>query len=196
MSGRRGQVAAWLVVGLWLSATDGAAAQEDRRDAFDRDFALAGYATAWEGRYAAVGLGGRARWEPFDRLGVEVFSEHLVVESPGSARHDHPVGFNLFVPVRLGELFRLRPLFGFCAVFSFVHPDDAHAPRAHDILFGVHAGGGVEMAMTRWLSAFFDVQAVGYLGHRRYAGEWTGGVDGQLAAWGVVQGSLGLQVHP
>lgn len=162
---------------------------------FHRDWALGGYATGWEGSYLGGGIGGRIRWEPFDLLGVEVFAEHLMVESRGGSRHDHPVGFNLYVPLWLAEDLRLRPLFGFCAVLSFMEPDNEGAPTAEDVLFGVHAGAGIEWAALRDLSLFVDLQAVGWLGHDRTAQGWTGDVGEELTPTGVVQASMGLQIH-
>lgn len=177
------------------SSTALAERAEPRAQGFDRGWALGGYATGWAGSYAGVGLGGRLRFEPYEKLGIEVFGESLIVESPGGLRHDHPVGFNLYVPFRVSERVRLRPLFGFCAVFSFIEPDERNAPRADDVLFGLHLGGGVEYLLGRNISAFLDVQAIGYLGHSRYAQGWTGSVDNGLSTLGVVQASLGLQAH-
>ncbi len=162
---------------------------------FDRDLALAAYATGWEGAYLGGGLGGRARWEPLDWGGVELFSEHLIVETPRGSRHDHPVGFNLYVPIRLAYNLRFRPIVGGCAVFSFVDPDVEGAARADDILFGLHAGVGIEWApLTSW-SVFVDAQAIGYLGHDRTAQDWNGSVSEELGLLGVVQVAAGVQLH-
>ncbi len=165
------------------------------RAAFDRDFALAIYGTGWVGRYAAGGGGARARWEPFDRLGVEVYTEHLKVIEDEGLRHDHPIGFNLYVPFQFGERFRLRPLFGFCTVFSFFHPDQEGVERIDDVHFGVHAGLGAEVSFGRFVSLFVDVQGVAYFGHDRYAGGWATHVGDNLSVWGLVQGAAGIQVH-
>ncbi|HJL01193.1 MAG TPA: hypothetical protein RMH85_16200 [Polyangiaceae bacterium LLY-WYZ-15_(1-7)] len=166
-----------------------------QRHAFERDFALGLYATGWAGRYLGAGAGARARWEPFDRLGVEVFAEGLKVENPDGLRHDHPVGFNLYVPWRVSENVRLRPLFGFCAVFSFLHPEQDGLDRVDDVHFGIHGGAGVEVALGRFVSLFLDVQGVLYFGHDRYAGGWDVHLEDQVSAWGLVQGAAGVQVH-
>ncbi len=165
-----------------------------QRHAFDRDFALGAYGLGWTGPYEGAGGGLKARWEPFDRLGVDVYTEHLVIEDPDGLRHDHPVGFNLYVPFRLTENFRLRPILGFCAVFSFVHPDQ-NGDRIDDVHFGIHAGGGLEYAFGRFVSLFFDVQATTYLGHGRELGGWSAHVGDRIDAWWVVSGALGVQVH-
>ncbi len=180
---------------LGLSATRTAHADDSHPHGFNRPFALGGYATGWAGGYLGGGVGGRLRWQPFRWLGVDLFSEHLLVQNPGSLRHDHPIGFNVFVPLRLTRDVQLLPLFGFCAVFSFIEPAQKDGPRADDVLFGVHGGAGVEWAPLRDWSLFLDVQAVGYLGHGRSAQGWTGSVDDNLTATGVVQASFGLQVH-
>ena len=164
------------------------------RHAFDRDFAFAVYGLGWAGSYLGGGGGLRARWEPFDRLGVEVYSEHLALEDNEGVRHDHPIGFNLYVPFRVAENFRVRPLFGFCTVFSFLHPDN-QSDRVDDVHFGVHAGAGVEYALGRFASLFLDVQATGYAGHDRYAGGWSTHVGDQLSMWLVVSGAVGVQLH-
>jgi len=168
---------------------------EGVREGHIHDFGLAGYATGWAGSYPGVGLGGRARWEPFALLGVDVFAEHILVENDGGLRHDHPVGFDLYLPIDLGAGLRVRPLFGFCAVFSFSAPEEEDGPRADDVLFGIHGGAGVEWAPLSQWSLFLDVQAVGYLGHDRTGQGWTGSVEEELTTLGVVQADLGIQLH-
>lgn len=165
------------------------------RHAFERDFAIGIYGLGWAGPYLGGGGGVRLRWEPFDKLGVEVYSDHLAIEDPDGMRHDHPIGFNLFVPFRIGERWRIRPLFGFCTVFSFVHPDQEGVDRIDDVHFGAHLGAGVELAMGKWTSLFVDVQGIAYVGHSRTAGGWAVHVGDQLDLWGVVQGQVGIQVH-
>ena len=175
-----------------------AGAEEARwaeRHAFERDFAVGFYGLGWAGPYLGGGGGVRVRWEPFDLLGVEIYSDHLSIEDPDGFRHDHPIGFNLFVPIRIGERWRVRPLFGFCTVFSFVHPDQEGVDRIDDVHFGAHLGGGVELALSRWTSLFVDVQGIAYVGHARSAGGWAIHVGDQLDFWGVFQGQVGVQVH-
>lgn len=166
-----------------------------QRSAFERDFALSIYGTATGGDYTSLGGGVRARWEPFDRLGVEAYTEHLWVNVEDGARHDHPVGFNLYSPFRLTPWLRFRPLFGFCAVFSFYDPERQGVDGTQDIHFGVHGGGGLELALGRFVSLFADVQGVLYFGHEGYVGGWAAHVGDELAVWGVVQSNLGLSVH-
>ena len=165
------------------------------RHAFERDFAIGIYGLGWAGAYLGGGGGVRVRWEPFDKLGVEVYSDHLVVEDPNGVRHDHPVGFNLFVPFRIGDRWRVRPLFGFCAIFSFVQPEQEGVDRIDDVLFGAHLGAGVELALNKWTSVFVDVQGIAYVGHSRTAGGWAVHVGDQLELSGLLQGQLGIQVH-
>ncbi len=178
-----------------------AEAQEPAPDApratFDENLGVGFYGTGWLGAYPGAGVGGRIRWEPFDLLGIDLFGEALLVENPGGGglRHDYPIGFNLFVPIDLGEHVRLRPLFGFCAVFSLIEPASEGAPRADDVLFGIHGGAGVEWSPLRHFSFFLDVQATGYLGHDRSSQGWTGEVSEDYATFGLVQASLGTQVH-
>ena len=180
---------------LSILATSASAAAQDRPSAFERDLALGVYGTGWAGSYLGAGLGGRVRWEMLDWLGVDLFAEHMWVESPAGFRHDHPIGFNAYIPIELSRTVRFRPLFGFCAVFSMIEPENDDAPRADDVLFGVHAGVGIEWAPIRLLSFFADAKAIGYLGHDREAQGWTGSVSEEYGTSGVVQAVLGTQVH-
>lgn len=165
------------------------------RSAFDRPFAIGAYASAWAGAYDAIGGGGRLRWEPFELLGFEVFGEAHAVAWPGAIRHDHQLGFNMYVPIVLNEWLRLRPLFGFCVILSMIEPGESSTPRADDVLFGVHGGAGLEASIETWASVFFDVQAAAYMGHDRSQGMWSGGVGGDYVPIGNVQGVLGVAVH-
>jgi len=186
-----------LVLSLLVLAAPAAAQDAPRpiHSAFDRSFAIGAYASAWAGAYDAVGGGGRLRWEPFELLGFEVFGEAHVVDWPGALRHDHQLGFNMYVPIALTEWLRLRPLFGFCVVLSMIEPGESTTPRADDVLFGVHAGAGLEATIDTWGSVFFDVQAAAYMGHDRSQGGWSGGVGGDYVPFGNVQGVLGVAVH-
>jgi hypothetical protein len=175
--------------------TSGNEAPWSQRHAFDRDFAGAIYGLGWTGPYDGYGGGLRLRWEPFEKLGVEVYSEHLRIDDPEGLRHDHPVGFNLYVPFRLTENFRVRPFFGFCSVFSFVHPSQVGAERIDDIQFGVHAGAGIEYALGRFVSIFFDAQLTSYFGHGRTNGGWSAHVGDSVDMWFIGAGALGVQVH-
>ncbi len=165
------------------------------RSAFDRSWALGAYASGWAGAYEAVGGGGRLRWEPFELLGFEVFGEAHAVQWPGAIRHDHQLGFNMYVPIELTPWLRIRPLFGFCVVLSMIEPGESSTPRADDVLFGVHAGAGIEASIDTWASVFFDVQGAAYMGHDRSQGGWSGGVGGDYVPFGNVQGVLGVAVH-
>jgi len=171
------------------------AAQTPPRSAFDRSWAIGAYASGWAGAYDAVGGGGRIRWEPFQLLGFEVFGEAHAVQWPGAIRHDHQLGFNMYVPIELTSWLRVRPLFGFCVVLSMIEPGESSTPRADDVLFGVHAGAGIEASIDTWASVFFDVQAAAYMGHDRSQGGWSGGVGGDYVPFGNVQGVLGVAVH-
>ena len=175
-----------------------AAAQETPPEApihaFDREFAAAVYATGHAGSYLAGGLGGRLRWQPFEWFGVEAYLEATLVDWPGGLRHDYPNGFNVYVPIRAGD-FQFRGFLGFCDILSFIEPQEQHAPRADDILFGAHAGVGLEWAVHSMWSLFADLQANFYGGHDRTAEGWTGGVDEELAFFWNVQLNIGVQFH-
>jgi len=167
----------------------------DPASPFARKFSVAGYAAGWAGNYLAGGVGWRMRWDALPFLGVEVFGESFLVEHQGGLRLDHPIGFDLILPIRLAPWVQLRALAGFCAVFSFIEPPAEGGPRADDVLFGAHAGGGVEFALASWLSLFVDVQAIAYFGHARYAQNWGSSVSDELTTWGSVQAAIGTAAH-
>jgi len=163
---------------------------------FERPFALGANAVGWAGGYTAGGVGGRVRWEFLPRaLGIDLVSEHLIVDWPGGLRHDHPFGFNVYVPIALSKGVRVRPLLGFCTVLSFVEPKHAGAPRADDILVGAHGGAGIEIAVDERVSWFLDAQAIVYLAHDRTTRDWTGQVASNVGPIAVFQPATGLQLH-
>lgn len=188
-----------LALTLVLTFFSGTASAQDAppplRSAFDRSFAIGAYASAWAGAYDAVGGGGRLRWEPFELLGFEVFGEAHAVAWPTGIRHDHQLGFNMYVPIELTTWLRLRPLFGFCVVLSMIEPGESSTPRSDDVLFGIHGGAGLEASIDTWASVFLDLQAAAYMGHDRSQGGWSGGVGGDYVPLGNVQGVLGVAVH-
>lgn len=161
---------------------------------FDRTFGIGAYATGWHGAYGGAGVGGRVRVEALSWLGVDLFGEALLVTSPAGLRHDHPIGFNLYVPFRLGVV-RLRPLLGMCVVVSLIEPKDPQAPRADDVLVGAHAGAGLELALHDRLSFFVEGKGVVWVGHDRALQGWTGAVGNEVQPFVVGQAQLGLTFH-
>ncbi len=162
---------------------------------FDRTFGFAAYGTGWAGAYGGGGVGARVRVEFLPWLGADFFGEALLVTAPTGVRHDHPIGFNLFVPVRLGRVVRVRPLVGMCVVASFIEPTEPQAPRADDVLVGAHAGAGLELALHDRLSFFVEAKAVVWLGHDRSVQGWTGAVGNEVQPFLVGQGQVGLTFH-
>ncbi len=168
---------------------------EERGLAAERAFGIGVYASGWAGSYLGAGVGLRVRWEPFDALGIEVFGEAHLLESGMGIRHDHQVGFNAYVPIRLGAGLRLRPLFGFCVVLSLIEPTEQYAPRADDVLFGLHAGLGLEWSLNEWLATFLEVQGAGWTGHDRSLDRWTGTTEDTYAFFGTAQLIVGASAH-
>lgn len=162
---------------------------------FDKAAGLAAYGTGWGGDYDAVGVGGRARLEYEETIGLDLFAEAFEVDAPSTERHDVVIGFDLYVPFSPLDFVRLRPMFGFCADFSFLEPHHDRAPRSDDIAFGVHAGAGVEVGLGNDWSIFGDVQQVAWFGHDRYASQWTGSLDGDIEFSTLTQGRIGVQLH-
>ncbi len=175
--------------------TPAVVAPAEIKSPFDRSFAIAGYGTSWAGSYAGAGVGGRIRIEPWTHFGIDLFGEALLVDTPHGLRHDHPIGFNLYVPLRLNEDWRFRPLLGMCVVASFIEAEKEGAPRADDVLVGAHAGAGVERAIGSRFSAFLEVQGSGWMGHDRAVQGWTGAVGNDLKPFAVAQAMLGLSAH-
>jgi hypothetical protein len=163
---------------------------------FGAPLALGTYTLGSVGAYEGAGAGGRARWEFWQRrLGVETFAEVLLFDWPGGgSRHDVPIGFNLYAPLALGSRVRARAMAGFCAVFSFIEPAEQGAPPSNDVLFGAHAGLGLEVALAGPFVWFLDAQAVWYVGHDRTSEDWSGAVSGSLSQAVVFQPQSGLMV--
>ncbi len=166
----------------------------ERKSPFNNIFGFAAYGAVEAGSYFGGGVGGRIRVEPWSWIGVDLFGEALLVESPTGVRHDHPIGFNLYVPFTFGRV-RLRPLLGMCVTFSFIHPTEPDAPRADDVLFGAHLGAGFEVALHHRLSFFAEAKAVMWVGHDRSVQGWTGAVGNDITPFMVGQGNVGLMVH-
>lgn len=183
-----------VLAGATASAEVAAVQRTHAKSPFDRTFGLGAYGTGWHGAYGAAGVGGRLRLEALSWLGVDLFGEALLVTSPSGLRHDHPIGFNLFVPFRLGVV-RLRPLLGLCVVASFIEPLEPGAPRADDVLVGAHLGGGLELALHDRLSFFVEAKGIAWLGHDRAVQGWTGAVGNEVQPFLVGQANLGLTFH-
>ncbi|MFZ5442665.1 MAG: hypothetical protein ACOZQL_21830 [Myxococcota bacterium] len=162
---------------------------------FDHTFGIGAYATGWHGAYGGAGVGGRIRIEALSWLGLDLFGEALLVSSPAGLRHDHPFGFNLFVPFRFGNVVRVRPLLGMCFVLSYIEPTNPQAPRADDVLIGAHAGAGLELALHSRLSFFVEGKGVAWMGHDRALQGWTGAVDNEMKPFAVGQAQLGFTFH-
>jgi|GEM_PF-1199325 len=178
-----------------VAVEEGSIFDAAERNAFDRPFTFSGYVSGWAGSYLAGGIGGRVGWEPFPELGVEVFGEGHIVEWESGIRHDHQIGFNLYVPLEVLPNFRIRPLFGFCTVFSLVEPDSSSSPRADDVLFGAHLGVGIEVGVEQWGSWFLEAQGAMWAGHDRSQSRWTGAVEDTYAPFGTAQVITGFTIH-
>jgi hypothetical protein len=187
-----------LLLAILLLAPNSARAQSRTdpapRSPWGTQLAVAFYATGHAGSYLAGGIGGRLRYEPFEWLGAEAYLEATIVEWPGAFRHDYPNGFNIYTPIRIDDV-RIKPYIGFCDILSFIEPAQALAPRADDVLFGAHAGVGIEIALHRFVSVFADVQGNVYMGHDRTAEMWTGGVGEDFVPFWNIQLNLGVQGH-
>lgn len=162
--------------------------------AFDRHFAVASYGAARVGPYTAGGVGGRIRIQPFKHFGLDAYLEATLVDWDGGFRHDYPNGFNLYGAIPLGRV-RIAPYFGACDVLSFAEPVEPGGPRADDVMIGLHAGVGTEVAVSGSVSLFVDLQADLYGGHDRSMGGWTGDVGDELIPILTGQLNAGLQYH-
>jgi len=163
-------------------------------DVFSQPLQVGAYTLGWVGAYDATGIGGRARWELWQhKAGLDLFGEALMVSWPGGgSRHDIPIGFNVYAPYAIGSRVRVRAMGGFCAVFSFITPAEQGAPSSNDVLFGVHGGLGLEVAVAGPFVWFLDAQAIWYTGHDRTAEAWSGSISGSLSQAVVFQPSTGL----
>ncbi|MBL9039115.1 MAG: hypothetical protein JNG84_11405 [Archangium sp.] len=182
------------VVLVLSAAAHAVPAIERTASPFEHRFGFGAYVTGSAGAYSAGGVGGRIRVELTSWLGTDFFGEALLVSNPGGLRHDHPIGFNLFVPFSFGRL-RVRPLAGMCVTFSFIEPLEPGAPRADDVIFGVHLGAGLELALHQRLSFFVEGKGMVWVGHDRAVAGWTGSVDNDISLSPLGQAQLGLTVH-
>jgi len=183
------------LIATTAAANETVSATADAPGAFDKDWALGIYGTGWAGgTYGAGGVGGKLRFEPLDFLGLEVFAEHTIVEHPTQFRHDHPIGFNLYVPFAIFDSFRVRVLAGMCANFSVIEGDGI-SPGADDVQFGVHAGAGFEVALGSVVSLFVDGMWNAWLGHERDVHGWTGAVSESVQWDHYAQINGGLSIH-
>jgi len=164
-----------------------------RADAFTKPWALAGYAVGGGGDYGSVGIGGRIRWELLPgTFGLEVFGQQTAIDWPGPERMDHVGGFALYMPFRLGQRVRVRPLAGFCAMLSRVDPARTGLPRDDDVLTGVHGGVGVEAALTDRLVLFADAETWAYVGNAEAADGWSR--IGSLGVATIATATVGLSI--
>ena len=163
-------------------------------EAFDRPFAVASYAAVRGGSYEAGGVGGRIRIQPFARFGLDAYLEATVVDWEGGFRHDYPNGFNLYAALPIGPV-RVTPYIGACDVLSFAEPVEKGGPRADDVMVGLHAGVGAEVAVASAFSVFVDGQGDLYGGHDRSMHGWTGDVGEALIPVVTGQVNVGVQYH-
>lgn len=180
-----------MITGGWEAEV---AANPEAPPAFEQPIAVGAYGTARGGSYGARGVGGRFRWEPDAPVALELYLEVETVDWSGGPRLDLPNGFRIYRPIAWGPV-RVKPGFGFCDIVSLVGPTQPDGPRADDVLLGVHADLGAEVAFSRSWSLFLDGQADVYAGHDRKSGGWTGDVGESLRPFATAQVNLGVQVH-
>ena len=184
----RAQLVGTLLIGaLVISATASASA-------FDRSWALGGYLVGGSGDYGSAGLGGRLRWEVLPgSFGIEVFAQQATVSWPGPDRMDHVGGFALYLPLRVSERVRVRPMAGFCGMLSLVDRGGPGTQRDDDVMTSAHAGVGLEVALTDRLVLFADSEAWAYLGNGAGKDGWTR--QGNLGVTTTATVTAGLSVQ-
>ena len=185
--------AAWLIPPP--TATAQAEPPEGEATTFEHDVSLGAYGVAFLGEMRGGGVGARGRFRLQSWLDLDLLSEHLIIDSPAGLRHDHPIGLALGVPIALGQHLQIHPVFGMTAIFSFIEPEQEHAPRADDIIFGLHVGVSVDLALGEHWSLWVAANASGYLGHEREVQGWTGTISDEVSTYGVVHLSAGLATH-
>lgn len=179
----------FLVMGLALGSSAAVAAPAGQAvSGWDpaHKVALGARASSWVGPYSAPGAGGQIKLRPWQALGVELFSDNFAWRQSEAWRHDHVIGFSLYLPTLVaGEGWFLAPSGGACVDFRFAHPDRAGAPGTSDVLFGVHGGLMLEVFLLEGFSAQLNATGYAYLGHQTGVQGWSARVSNQLSTSGV-----------
>lgn len=129
---------------------------------------------AWTGPYSSPALGGHIKLKPTRALGFEGFMDHTLRLADGIARHDHIIGFSIYTPLLVGaERWFLSPTGGACVDFRVDTPFRERGPSNSDILFGVHGGAMVELAVGRGWSLETNAQAYVYWGNAIATDAWS-----------------------
>jgi hypothetical protein len=143
--------------------------------------ALGSRASGWVGDYSAPGIGGHLKIRPFEWIGVEAFADNFALKSEDTFRHDHVIGFSLYLPSLIGNnSFFVSPTLGSCVDFRFEHPLEGDRPAARDILFGVHAGVMAEWFVWQGFALEANATVYGYLGHDTGTERWTSRISNHL----------------
>lgn len=136
--------------------------------------------SAAAGEYAAPGLGGHLRLEPWAALGIELFSDNHLRLPEGRIIHDHVVGFGLYAPTLWGgERWRVSPIGGLCVDLRFAHAQ-GDGPSAGAVAFGAHGGLMGEWRVAPTLSLQASAAAYAYLGSGVDVERWTANVSSGL----------------
>ena len=150
-------------------------------------------ASGWIGDYAAPGVGGHLKIQPFEWIGVEAFADNFAMTAEDTVRHDHVIGFSLYLPSLIGDRsFFISPTLGTCVDFRFVHPLEGDRPATRDILFGIHGGLMSELFVWRGLAVELNATVYAYLGHDTGTERWTSRISNHLeVSWnGLFLGSV------
>jgi hypothetical protein len=138
-------------------------------------------ASGWIGDYAAPGVGGHLKIRPFEWIGVETFADNFAMSVGDAVRHDHVIGFSLFLPSLIGDRrFFVSPTLGSCVDFRFVRPLEGDRPATRDILFGVHGGLMAELFVWHGFAVELDATVYAYLGHDTGTERWTSRISNHL----------------
>ncbi len=158
----------------------------------DHPIAMGTRASGWVGDYSAPGLGGHLKIRPFEWIGVETFADNFAMVQQETVRHDHVIGFSLYLPSLIGtQTFFVSPTLGSCVDFRFEHPLDDR-PKTRDILFGIHGGLMAEVFIWHGFALELDATVYGYIGHDTGTERWTSRISNHLeVSWnGLFLGSI------
>jgi len=167
-----------------------AATEETRTEVHDptHPIALGSRLGAWTGPYTSPALGGHLKLKPTEVVGFEGFMDHMLRLSDGIARHDHVIGFSMYTPALLGDhRWFLSPTVGACVDFRVDTPFRERGPSNTDILFGVHGGGMVELAVGQGWSLEINGQLFRYWGNQIATDSWSATASNQLHGTSVFQ---------
>jgi hypothetical protein len=137
----------------------------------------------WAAEQAAPQFGGYLAFRPYERLHLQLFSDHSGRGQRGLVQLDHVIGWMALVPFHDDQRWLAAASLGSCVDFrTWRDRDDGQLAQA-DVLFGPRLGLNLERRLDAWWSAQLNTTGILYVGNGSGTYGW-----GQLGP--------GLSAHP